>query len=280
MTKIPNFISKAETKVRTGFHASDFGKSSLDLYFAWTGEEVSNPIKWFDKLKMGAGKGVELEMLKVLKESDVVNPEYDQEKDGRVNFKYKDIEIHGYIDAITKSGKAIEIKSINNKNAFDIKKYEEGLPRASYVGQLATYNHFLGNDIGYLFVSTVDGLRWFWLENNKIGNMNYACESVIVDLEKEYDRWNKLYVENILPRKLPDIWENVYKIPIEELDLSKYSKTDLKKAYAGDKVLGSKDSWMITYSPYKDKIIKLQGSEVGYSEEEHKKLKKLIKEYV
>lgn len=279
MNKIPNFKTIREVKEKTAFYCSDCLKPNIDLYFSMTNEPVTNPMEWTSTLRMGAGKGVEMEMLKVLKDSDVVEKNYIQEEHGRVDFKYKDITVHGYMDALTKSGKPIEIKSINNKNFIDIKSYKDGKPRENYVGQLSLYQHFLGVDTGYLFVSTVDGLEWFWLENKKIGDMKYQCENVVFDLGAELERWNKLYTENIVPKKLPDIWENVYKIPIEELDLSKYPKTNLKDASAGKKVLGSGDKWKIEYSSWKNRIIELQGSGVGYSSEELSALKEKIKKY-
>lgn len=256
--------------IKQNFAASDFGKPLIDLYFAFTGEEVSNPPLWNETLKWGAGKGVEMAMLDILKMNGIVSKNYDQKKDGRIEHKYKGIQINGYIDAININGTPIEIKSINNKNAYDIKEYEKGNPRKNYVGQLATYMEAKKSPIGYLFVASIDGLSYFWFECTSLGNGKYKCGNVEVNLYEEWDKWVNLknIVDNIpkgteVPFNLVE--EFKYKYPVDKIDWTKVSKTDISKARNGHKVLGD---WQVLYSPYKDKIVKLQGTELGYNNEE------------
>jgi hypothetical protein len=264
---------KHEQREKNTFYASDYGKSALDLFFAYHRIRKTNPPEWYDCLKMGAGSGAEVYMLQALKDSGVVDEYYDQDYDGRVEFEVNGFGVTGYMDAVTKEGFPVEIKTINNKNAWDIKKYEENKPRENYVGQLAIYMHFRNVDTGYLFVASIDGLNRFWFECKKISDGVYQCGDTVVDLKKEFERWSKIYgvmkywhfVEggSLVPEEF--LWENRYKIPVEEIDWETVSAGDISKARNGHKVLGN---WEILYSDWKDLIVKLQGAELGYTPEE------------
>lgn len=273
---IPNLKINIEKRERKGFNASDFGKMGLEIYYAFKQVEPTNPVHWSDTLKWGAGKGVELAMVQVLKDSGIVDNTFDQEKEEAYEMERNGLKIRMKIDAVTSKnelglveGAPIEIKSINNKNSWDIKKYADGNPRENYVGQLSIYLDYLAKDIGYLFVSSIDGLSYFWFECKRLHDRVYQCGNTIVDLDKEYDRWNK--VKQCIDTNVePDPFEaGRYKIPINEIDWTKVSVTDTSKARNGEKVIGDPEAWKISYSPWKDIIIKLQGIETaGYSEQE------------
>lgn len=254
-----------EPKKKDSFWPSDYGKPILDIYYAFKGIHPSNPVEWYNTLRWGAGKGVENAMMTVLKDSEIVRPDYNQAVHGRIEIKRGGVQINGYIDALTRNEEPIEIKSINNKNSFDIRKYEAGEPKENYVGQLAIYMDALGVDTGHLFVSSVDGLSRFWFECKKVGDLKYKCANVEIDLDKEYKKWARLWDNNIQKDIEPQPFEYVYKIPVEEIDWTKISKTDISKARNDKKVIGD---WQITYSPYKDLIIERQGVGLGYSKRE------------
>lgn len=59
--------------------ASDYGKLGIDIILGLNGVEYSNPMDWSSYLRMSAGKGVELQMLKVLKQNGIVDEDYDQD---------------------------------------------------------------------------------------------------------------------------------------------------------------------------------------------------------
>ncbi len=259
---LSEFKINQDRKEKKAFYASDFGKPLLDVYFAFKLVDPTNPLKWNDILKFGAGKGVEESMLKILKDSGFVDENYDQKEHGRIEIEREGVRINGYIDAKTKDGLPIEIKSINNKNQFDIKKYEDGKPRENYVGQLAIYMDALSVDIGYLLVSSIDGLNYFLFECKKIGERKYKCKDTEVDLNKEYLRWAKLYRGNVEKSITPQPTEYIYKHDVSTLDWSKVSKTAISKARNGHAVVGD---FQVSYSPYKDKIIKMQGATLGYT---------------
>ena len=272
--------AKLETREKTCFYCSDGGKADIDIYFSLVHEPMTNPMEWYNFARLGAGKGVEEEMLKVLKDNGVVAEDYDQNVHGNVTMMREGVEVHGRIDAISKentleveAGCPIEIKSINNANKFDIARYVNLNPRENYVKQLAMYMDFMGKDTGYLFVISVDGLNRFWFTCKKIGEGIYKCENTTVNIKDEYIRFAKL-LENVKTKTLPPITCR-YKIPLEEIDFrklaesGKLSKTAIAKARAGEKVIGDEDSWQILYSPWKDNIIKdIMKVEIGYNDKE------------
>lgn len=267
-----------EDRDKKAFYAGDYGKSALDLYFAFTGEKKTNPPLWSDTLKWGAGRGVEEQMGIILKDSGIVPRDYDQKRDGRVELERHGIKIHGYIDFKTKGGRPIECKSINNANKYDVFKYQAGLPRESYVGQLASYLEFCKKSEGYLFVASIDGLNYFWLPCKKLKSGKYKCGKITVDIDKEYKRWAMLYKKHILPRKFPVkfIHEAPYKYDVFKLDWRAQSQNAIKKARQGTAVIGD---WRVQFSPWKDKILELQGVTPGYTNEELAHILEVTKGY-
>lgn len=280
MINLEDLQFKQDDYTKKNFAASDFGKSMIDLYFAFTGEPVTNPPKWSDTLKWGAGKGVEEQMLLILKMNGVVAKDYNQKPDGRIEHKYKTIQINGYIDALSVDGTPIEIKSINNANKNDIRKYESGTPRENYVGQLATYMEAKGQQRGFLFVASIDGLSHFWFECTALGNGKYKCGTVVVDLYEQWDKWVELKKAVDVGNPMIDldsyIMEHRYKYPIENIDWNKVSVTDIGKARNGKKVIGD---WEVTWSNWKNRIVELQGDVLGYTDQEMARINELTKGY-
>lgn len=268
----------SEQREKKSFHCSDYGKSALDLFFAFKGIGKTNPAEWYDQVKWGAGSGAELYMLRALQDPGFVKEDYDQDFDGRVEFTIDGgIPVTGYMDAVMKNGEPVEIKTINNKNAWDIKKYEDNNPRENYVGQLSMYQHFLKQKIGHLFVCSVDGLSRFWFDNVMQSDGVYKCGNTVVDLNKEFERWSKIYKiakefkatdGELVPQEF--LWEYRYKLPVNEIDWTKISANAISKARNNKGVVGD---WSVLYSDWKDLIVKLQGETLGYTEEELKIIK-------
>lgn len=207
--------------VKKYFSATDYGKWDLELYFAMTGVQKTNPINWRAAIRMGAGIGVEDRVMEVFKTSGLVDEYYIQEYDGQVRMEREGLEIHGYIDAQTienelglEPNAPIEVKSINNKNIYDIRDYENGKPRENYVGQLAVYMDYMDSDRGYLFVASVDGLNVFVLPCEKKGKGVYQCGEVIVNIDKEYKRWSSIS-KAVEEENMPDVFGYRYKYPLE-----------------------------------------------------------------
>lgn len=285
----PSFTFTEESRQRKQFRASDFGKSEIDIILELQGVEPTNPRKWSDYLKLAAGKGVELKMLEILKQNGVVAEDYDQEKQTKTTITRNGIDVTMLFDAEVKAGGAkikgtdaqlpnemelelgegeiIEIKSINNKNEFDIRDYIDGKARPNYVGQLAIYMDAKSKEQSHLFVSAIDGLNYFWFDCHKIAEGRYQAGETVVDVNAEYARFADIWTR----REQEPNWFACgrYKIPVAEIDWKAISKTDIGKARNGYKIIGDKEAWQITYSPFADKIIAAQGvTERRYSEEE------------
>lgn len=266
-----------ERREKKSFHCSDYGKSALDLFFALKGVTKTNPPAWYDQVKWGAGSGAEVYMLKALVDAGHVDENYDQDFDGRVEFTIPSLDgdtipVTGYMDCLLKNGNPVEIKTINNKNAFDIEKYKQGKPRENYVGQLSMYNYFTKKDVGHLFVCAIDGLSRFWFDNVRKSEGVYQCESTVVDLNKEFERWAHIWKvakefkgsqAELVPKEF--LWEYKYKYDVSTLDWTTVSAAKISAARNGHSVIGD---WQIQYSDWKDIIVELQGETLGYTPEE------------
>lgn len=271
-------LRKLETttsdRERKAFYASDYGKSNLDLYFSWMNEPRTNPITWRKELLFGAGEGVEMRFLDILKHNGLVDEDYDQRKDGRIELYTHNIDINGYIDVILKDGTPLEVKATGSY--YNLKQTKAGKPRKSYVGQLGTYMEYLGVDKGYLFIASLDGNSTYLIKCEKVDDYTYQCGDTTVNLSKEWLRWAKLHMNHIVPEEMPDIWEYRFKYDINELDWSSLSNAKISAARNNKYVLGDHQ---VHYSPWRDKIRDMQEEKEGYSPTEIVRIHKLTKGY-
>ena len=283
----PKLEYKEEQRKRNSFYASDSCKLGIDITLELQDTPKTNPTLWNNTLRMAAGKGVELQMIDILKQNNIIDKDYDQEKIPTTSIIRNGIEIRMRFDAIIKKGGAIlkgedsrlpnnveikleegevlEIKSINNKNSFDIQDYINNNPRESYVMQLSMYMDALEKERGHLFVSAIDGLNYFWFVCNRLHDRVYQCGNVVVDLDKEYARFAEIWANK---DKEPNWFEETYKLDLEKIDWTKLSAGNISKARNNALVIGSEGKFKIDYSPYKDLIIQKQGATKGYTNEE------------
>src|ERR1035437_3235607 len=307
----PKLKFSQEKKQRVNFYASDMEKSGVDITLEFQGVEPTNPPEWNDTLKWGAGKGVELAMVNILKQNGIVDSEFDQESLESTKIEREGVKISMKFDARVKEDmemetesiglpqnekvklnkdEVIEIKSINNKNSFDIQKYIDGYPRTNYVKQLACYLDALNMTRGHLFASSIDGLNFFWFVCEKQSEGVYKCGNTIVNITDEYKRfktiWDNLKKEidlgiygKIQVFNEPNWNEEIYKLPIEKVDWTKLSTTAISEERNNRKVFGSVNSWKILYSSYLDLILEKQKTKRGYTEAELEKIKELTAGY-
>jgi hypothetical protein len=325
---IPKLKYLEERRPKTNISASDADKLGIDIILGLNGVPYSNPMEWTAYLKMSAGKAIELQTLKVLKQNGIVDEDYDQDfemvsekipegelGEGNTRWVKKErestkivregITISMRFDAEVKKGGAkmyaddsllpqgfelemkegepIEIKSINNKNAFDIQRYIDNKPKENYVKQLAIYMDALNKDQGHLFVASVDGLHTFWFVCKKTGEGIYQCGDTIVDLNKEYKRFAQIYADSKNIWNYPNMkkyWEEeLYKLPLDKIDWTKVSTSKIGEARNGRFVIGTENKWKVDYSPYKDIIIKIQNETLGYTPDQIEQIKTLTAGY-
>lgn len=294
---IPQLKLKTENRAKTACSPSDCGKLEADIWCSLMGIEPTNPIKWNDTLRLEAGKAIELQMIKVLKENGVIAEDYDQDKIPTTEVEREGIKIRMKFDAqakqsilkvedslmpntselIINEGEPIEIKSVNNKNSFDIQDYIEGKPRESYVMQLAMYCDALNQSRGHLFVSTIDGLSYFWFTCNKVSDGVYKCGNVEVNITNEYKRFASIW-KKFIDKVEPNWTEELYRLPIAEIDWTKLSVSKIGEARNNRKVIGTEGQYKLLYSNYTDLILEKQGiTKRGYSEEELEIIKNATK---
>jgi len=282
---------KETRRPKTACSPSDSGKLEADIWLSLKGVEPTNPMDWNDTLRLEAGKAIELQMIKVLKENGIIDENYNQDEIPTTEIEREGIKIRMKFDAQCKKstlkvedtlmpnsgvieineGEPLEIKSVNNKNSFDIQDYIEGKPRENYIMQLAMYCDALGKDRGHLFVSTIDGLHFFWFELNKVREGVYQCGNVEVDITKEYKRFAEIW-RKFQANEEPDWFEEKYKIPVEQIDWTKISKSKISEARNNKRVIGSEGQYKILYSDYCDMILEKQGAKRGYNQEEIAKI--------
>ncbi len=290
-----------EKRARRSMHASDCEKMGVDILLSLKSVPETNPNEWNDYLRMASGKGVELKMIEVLKQNGAVEKDFDQDKVDATELIYKGMPIRMRFDARVKDGGAvikaegtvlpnstdivlnpgepIEIKTINNANDMDIQRYITGNPRSSYVKQLAVYMRALGLKRGHLFVAAIDGQNYFWFVCEETEEGVYKCGETVVNLTEELERLYKIwqYKDTEIPNEL---WfEEIYKLPIDQIDWSKLSVSRISNVRNNRYVVGSENKWKIDYSPWKKIILEKQGVVPGYSDEEIETIKSLTAGY-
>ena len=168
----------------------------------------------------------------------------------------------------------VEIKTFYGQ--YQAMELKAGKPRESYLKQLAIYMDFKEAKEGrliYMDRGTGEMFEFVLLRDGTV----FKCMNVEFDIADTYKRWARLYKNNIVPKIEPKS-EYRYKIPIEEIDWTSVSKSEISKARNNHKVIGD-HPWAINYSPYKDLIIQREGTHAGYSEEELKLIKELTAGY-
>lgn len=274
VTKIQNYLLKnGSDHEKKSFWASDAEKPVFDLYHAWIGTPVTNPIEAEKLLMMKTGKADELTVVKMLKEmGELKDIGEDQE---RIEIKRYEIPITGYMDGVFKNGMPLEVKSFYGD--YQTRELEKGKPKTSYLKQLAIYMDATDADKGKLLYRHRGTGQMFEFTLVRQHGLVFKCMTIEFDLMDTYKRWARLYNNNIVPRIEPKS-EYRYKIPIDEINWKKLSKSDITKARNNRKVIGDHPYW-IQYSSYKDLILEREGVKLGYSDEELAKIKELTKGY-
>ncbi len=253
---------------KTTFWASESETMSFEIYHRWMGTPPTNPIKADKQVLMNAGKMLEESLVHQWGKAGVVKTQLEDQL--RIEITRKGVPISGYVDAVHVDGYPIEVKSFYGY--YQKKDLEQRNARTSYLKQLCIYMDALNQERGKLFYMERGDGTMFEFDVQRARQYEYVCGHIKINLEEVYDRWAKLYTDYILKEIEPPIAYR-YKIPPSQIDWSKISKTDIKKARANQKVIGD-HPWMIQYSGYKDLILERQGTTPGYTDEELLQIKK------
>lgn len=263
-------------KQKDSFWASQCEAPLFDIYCQWQGIEPTNPMDAEKLVMFSAAKLMEVALINKLQKMGVVKKGDTQE---HFTMEKEGILVSGYYDGVMTDGRPVEIKTMAND--YQARELENGYPKSAYLKQLAIYIQSLDAESGVLvYLDRRDG-KIFEFTLDRLSDSKFKCLNVEFDINDTYKRWSKLYHENVLKNKFPDVFEDCgkYKANIETLDWSKVSKSDISKARNGHKVIGTNQAehWKILYSNWKNLWIKMQGSTPGYSQEELARIKELTK---
>jgi hypothetical protein len=268
-----------EQKKKTSFWASEAETPILDLFYRWREITPTNPPDLNGLMIMNTGKLMELSLLDIMRKEGEIETEQD-----RIEFEVggdRPIKVSGYSDAVLKSGEVLEIKTYYGD--WQERDLMAGKPRTSYLKQLAIYMYATNAEHGILlYVNRGTGKMFqFYLDRQGVEfyllNPEAGTSDFIFNLNDTFERWRKMFYENVITNIEPKS-EYRYKIPVDEIDWTKVSKTDIAKARNNQKVIGD-HPWAIQYSSYKDLIIEREGTELGYTDVELKKINLATKGY-
>ena len=258
---------RVRDKEKDSFWASESETMLFEIYHRWKGTKPSNPIKAEAQVLMNAGKMMEEALVEQWVAAGAVQK---SEEQIHIRMDRLGVPISGYIDALHVDGYPIEVKTFYGY--WQQKQLEQGKARESYLKQLAIYMDALDQDKGKLFYMERGNGKMFEFTLHRINEKQFLCGDIGFNLHDTYQRWQDLYTNHILPSQEPEP-DYLYKIPPSQIDWSKASKADIKKARANQKVIGE-HAWAINYSGYKDLILQRQGVEPGYTVEELIEIKK------
>ena len=274
ITELQKFLIEDEQaggKKKTSMWPSETEAMVFDIYHKWVGTTPTNPIQPETSVIFATGKALEEAMVKKMVDAGLAQ---DLEEQVHIEIERLGVPISGYIDALDKSGDPIELKSYYGY--YQQKDLESGQPRTSYLKQLAIYMDALGKDKGTLLYVGRDMGKMYEFELVREEHQ-FKCNDICFCLSETYERWARLYKNNVL-KGIEPAPDHRYKIPVEEVDWTSLSNSDITKARTNKKVIGD-HPWIVQYSAYKDLIIQRQGVEAGYTSDELKYINEVTKGY-
>ena len=267
-------------KEKTSFWASESETMAFDIYHRWMKTPSTNPIDEEKLMMLKMRKLTEDAVVYFIRKSGNIIERLTNDERCFFEWGPNKVPISGYTDVGIKDGKEeiiIEVKTYyGGKAQSDI---QNGHIKESYLKQLCIYMyHFKIKHGILLMINQGTGERYeFEVYNEGKNPYHFICtdNTVEINLEEVFKRWEKIYIENILPKKEPEI-EFQYKYDIEKVNWDEVSASAIQKARNNKAVLGH---WAIKYSDWKDLIIEKQGTVAGYTPEELKRIRELTAGY-
>lgn len=270
-------------KKKTSFWASESETMAFEIYHRWKDTPKTNPITEEKQMMLKMRKLTEEAIVIFLRRSGRLVEAFANNE--RVYFEWgpNKVPISGYTDlGLTLDDNAdpviVEVKTYyGGRQHSDIRN---GKIKTSYLKQLAIYlyHHKLPHG-KLLMVNQGTGERFeFDLYAHPEGaDGHYVCpdNEMEINLIETFKRWEKIYVENILPDVEPEL-EFVYKYDIEKIDWATTSADAIRKARGNHAVIGD---WQAKYSDYKELIAERQGTTLGYTQPELERIRELTSGY-
>lgn len=249
-------LVKEDKKPKTSFWPTDAEKLNFDIFHTWMGTPPTNPMESEKLLMFEVAKLMEVALLETLAKAGKI-----KDQQVRIEYERMGVPITGYADAVTEDGKVIEVKTFYGD--YQAKELKQGKPKTAYIKQIACYMDALDLKEGILVYVDRGTGDMYEFPVRRLTDNTYICGVEVINLDLVYQRWAKLYHENILPKIEPEC-EYRYKIPVSELNFKALSKAQVSAIRGNKKVIGD-HPWMIQYSPYKSLIIEREETEPGYS---------------
>ena len=269
-TKLQNhFLAQEKGHKKTSFWATDCEKPLFDLYHEWIGTPPTNPMTAEKLVMFSAAKMLEVALVKKLQTIGLVK---NAETQTKIEMERYGLPVTGYIDAVFVDDTPLEIKTFYGE--YQARELRNNKPKTSYLKQLAVYMDALKADRGKLIYMDRGTGEMFEFTLLREKDNKYKMLDIEFNLDETYERWASLYNNNVLPKVEP-LSGYRYKYPLEQFIVNA-SKSDISAARTNRAVYGD---WQVKYSPYKNLIIEREGTTLGYSDEELKKIKELTKGY-
>lgn len=288
---------------KTSFWPSETATDVFDLYHKWTGTKVTDPVDSETMAMFQVGNLIEQAYVNIFDELNIL-------KGGQVRIEMErfGINVTGYIDCIiyntddtskiklskdlakkignqvTKeellelTGNSLEIIPVEIKSFYgdwQDKDLQNGNVKENYVAQLSIYLDYLDLKEGILFYINRGRGQTYQFKVKKISEWKYKCNDMVVDLEKIYKRWSRLYKNNIL-KKIEPKPEYTYKYDIDKLNWKEQKPSAISNARNNHKVIGD---WQAMYSSYFQLHLKYEKTQRGYTDKEIEKIKEKTKGY-
>ncbi len=270
-------------KKKTSFWASETDKMAFDIYHCWKGTPKTDPITEEKLLMLKMRKLTEEAIVSFLRRSGRLVETLTNKERTFFEWGPNKVPISGYSDAGIVLDEGADPAIIEIKTYYGTKQHSEirvGKVRVGYLQQLAIYLFHRKMKHGILLMvnqGTGEKFEFDLWQHPERGEGHYICpdNEIEFDLLETFRRWETIYVENILKDIEPAI-EYVYKRDIEKIDWNAVSADAIRKARGNHAVIGD---WQCKYSDYKTLIAERQGTTLGYTEAELKRIRELTTGY-
>lgn len=268
-------------KKKTSFWASESETMAFDIYHRWMETPPTNPMDEEKMMMLKMRKLTEDAIVYYIKKTGKIIDRLTNDERCFFEWGPSKVPISGYPDLGILDDKEEII--IEVKTYYGGKQHSEiriGHIKEAYLKQLAIYMyHFKIKHGILLMVNQGTGERFefeLYLFDDK-NPYHFICpdNTIEINLESTFKRWEKIWTENILPKVEPAI-EYQYKYDIEKINWSEVSDGAIRKARNNQAVIGD---WQIIYSDWKNLIVEKQNTCLGYSDSEVKRIKELTAGY-
>lgn len=266
-------VKKNAVRDMTCFHAANCEDNAFDIYHSLIGTPPTNPpdIKSLDRFMKG--ELTEDMVYQLLKELDMV--EWGGQKQYEIDEMWNGIRIVGHPDFLLKDEDNSIVECKSWYGYWQQKDLDAGIPKTSYLKQLAVYMFFMKKKRGELFMMPLEPIHdryQFVIFQTSPGK--FKCNGIEFDITEEFARWKRIWESNVIPKIEPKS-EYIYKYDIEKVDWAALPAQKVRDVLSGNKVIGD---WQAQYSNYKNMIVEREGTTLGYTLDELARIRELLPE--